>query len=487
MLTGITLPLKAKAAALILTAAVAVGGTLGGVALVHKFVGPSTISASVPLPSAPPSPNYSPVNDPSQNSQNYSSAQPYASPQPAAPPTLTPVPVPSPAPYAQNSSATLGQQQLDQLLAPVALYPDPLIAEILPASTYPDELAAAALWLRYNPTPPDNAVDSQPWEPSIKALAHSPSVLVWMYNNPDWTHTLGTAFTYQSAQVMDSIQRLRGQAVAAGSLIDTPQQVVVMEDQQVCIEPVAADVLYVPVYDWRTCYTRRDSLTFYAGAHVGIWFDNDLDWNDHMVTVGARWDRGWDHRWDNDRNARTVAVHNNTTVVNNTVNKTTVNNITVNDTHNVKLGGTPWTRNDTKRAPVLPSNVKPSQPVRLKNTPPAPRPDARPAQPAERTGAQPNRPAPPASNTPVIAPRIGEERGAQPQERTPDRGAARDGEPVLPAPVIRETGRSAGGGGDAPPADGRGPDRGSGNTQDRPDRGNDGRGTGRGNGRGPNG
>src|SRR5262249_28320614 len=151
---------------------------------------------------------------------------------------------------------------------------------------------------------PDAAIESQPWEPSIKALAHSPSVLDWMAGNPEWTRTLGTAFAYQQTDVMESIQRLRSQAVAAGSLANSPEQVVVVENSHICIEPARVDVLYVPVYDWRVCYTRRYEPTFFVGASIGIWWDNDCDWDDHFVTVGARWDRGWDHRWDHDRTAR---------------------------------------------------------------------------------------------------------------------------------------------------------------------------------------
>jgi hypothetical protein len=288
--------------------------------------------------------------------------------------------------YTGGTIALLNDQQLDQLLSPIALYPDPLIAEMLPAATYPDDLAAAAAWVRYNPAAPDYVIEQQPWEESVKAIAHSPSVLTWMASNAEWTRTLGSAVTYQQGDVMNSIQRLRSQAYAAGSLIDTPQQVIVMQDRQICIVPATPEIVYVPVYDWRTVYVSRPRtpITFFAGLRIGSWLDNDCDWNDRFITVGARWDRGWDHRWDHDRNARQTAVIvrnagdrrdndrrdddrrdnradevNRTTVNRTTVNNTTVNNTTVN-TRTVQVGGTAWRRNDAKAAPTLPATVKPA-------------------------------------------------------------------------------------------------------------------------------
>src|SRR4051794_29636216 len=172
-----------------------------------------------------------------------------------APPSTYAVPVQAPAVV-----PLLSASQLDELAAPIALYPDPLIAVMLPAATYPDEVAAVASMLRYNA--PMAQIEAQPFEPSVKSLAHSPSVLLWMADNPDWTHTLGTAFTYQPQDVMESIQYLRGQALAVGTLVNTPQQIVVVQDRNICIEPAVVDYVYVPVYDWRVCYTRRYEPTF---------------------------------------------------------------------------------------------------------------------------------------------------------------------------------------------------------------------------------
>jgi hypothetical protein len=413
----LSLALKSKAALVLLTAAVASGGAITGILLTgHRD---SAASASVPLPEAPPS--QSPAVVSPDNAQALTAGYPQAGAPAvptAAPPYTAAAPAagyaanPSPA-YVQYAPAApvrlgLNSAQLDELLGPVALYPDPLLAELLPASTYPDQLAAAALFLRTNPNPPEFVIQSQPWEPSIRALAHSPSVLVWMYNNPDWTRTLGTAFTYEPQDVMNSIQRLRAMAMSAGSLIDTPQQTIILQDRVICIEPATVDVLYVPVYDWHTCYTRRYEPTFFVGAHIGGWLDNDCDWDDDFITVGARWDLGWDHRWDHDSDARRVTVRTardpvvNRTAVNRTTVNITVNDKTVNKSAEVRVGGTQWKRNDARPAPTLPAKLAP-----LARNQPA---------------AQPNRPAPP----PVPA--------AQPDhnprdQAIPDRGNSGRGNP----------------------------------------------------------
>jgi hypothetical protein len=254
-------------------------------------------------------------------------------PRPAPPPTAQPVPV---------MVERLSDQQLDQLLSPIALYPDPLVAVMLPAATYADEIAAAAEWRHRHPND-DDAINVQPWDSSIKALAHTPSVLDWMNSNPDWTNTLGTAFAYQPQAVLDSIQRLRGMALAVGSLQNTPQQTVLMADNRICIEPIAG-VVEVPVYDWHAIYTRREEPTFFVGASLGGWFDHDLDWDHHNVVVGARWDRGWDHRWDHDRDARPIILHG--------------AGDRDRDRHEVRVGGTPWRRDDARPAPKLPERTR---------------------------------------------------------------------------------------------------------------------------------
>jgi hypothetical protein len=187
-------------------------------------------------------------------------------------------------------------EDLDQLLGPVALYPDPLIALILPASTVPADVTAAADYLNANGDPAQ--VDSQPWDDSVKALAHYPDVIKWMGANPDWTQALGAAFLQQPADVMNSIQQLRAQARAAGTLVDTPQQQVVMEDDNICIVPAQPDVIYVPEYDPGVVYVEGGPpLAFSDGWPVGVWLGFECDWAGWGIRTGA-WHPGWDWRRD---------------------------------------------------------------------------------------------------------------------------------------------------------------------------------------------
>ena len=125
-------------------------------------------------------------------------------------------------------SPPLSPQELDQALGPIALYPDALIALILPAATDPSDVVLAARYLQDGGDPADT--DDQPWDDSLKALTHYPDVVKWMDRNLTWTKTVGEAFVAEPAEVMNSIQRLRAEARSAGSLVNTPQQQVLVED-----------------------------------------------------------------------------------------------------------------------------------------------------------------------------------------------------------------------------------------------------------------
>jgi hypothetical protein len=190
--------------------------------------------------------------------------------------------------------------QIDQLTGPVALYPDPLLAALLPASTYPQDVVAAAQWLAATPQPAEQDIDAQSWDPSVKAMVHYPTVLQMMNSRMDWTQALGAAFANQPQDVMNSIQRLRGQAAAAGALASNQQQQVVTQpDGMICVLPAAPQVVYVPVYDPRIVYVvqpRPPVIVFGAGLVIGQWMDYGCDWPTGNVVVGARWDRGWSRR-----------------------------------------------------------------------------------------------------------------------------------------------------------------------------------------------
>jgi hypothetical protein len=195
----------------------------------------------------------------------------------------------------------LSPAQIDQLVAPIALYPDPLLAQIFPATTYPQDLQDAQRWLQANPNPSEDAIDAQPWDPSVKALVHYPQVLKMLTDQMDITEALGAAFTGQQQDVLDSVQRLRGQAVASQSLQSTPQQQVLTDGGAVRIEPTSPDVVYVPVYDPAVVYYETVPITYFDPYPLGFWCDFDFDWGRRCVLVGDGWYRRWRHPRDWDR------------------------------------------------------------------------------------------------------------------------------------------------------------------------------------------
>ncbi|NUT62924.1 DUF3300 domain-containing protein [Herbaspirillum sp. C9C3] len=150
------------------------------------------------------------------------------------------------------------QQQLDQMLAPVALYPDSLLAQVLMASTYPLEVVQAQRFVEARPGLQGDglarAVAPMPWDPSVKALVQFPSVLAMLNDRLDWTQQLGQAFLGQQAPVMDTVQNLRERARIAGTLESSPQQRVVVQDEVIEIVPVNPQVVYVPYYNPTVVY-----------------------------------------------------------------------------------------------------------------------------------------------------------------------------------------------------------------------------------------
>ncbi|MGB8439577.1 MAG: DUF3300 domain-containing protein [Candidatus Acidiferrales bacterium] len=153
----------------------------------------------------------------------------------------------------------LTADELQQLAAPIALYPDALVAQILAAATYPDQIAGAASWLQQHSYLTGatlmQAVDAQPWDPAVKALTQFPSVLGNLAANLAWTSSLGEAYHTQAADVMAAVQVLRAKALAAGNLKSGPQLAVVQQSPQVIvIQPVNPQVVYVPVYNPAVVY-----------------------------------------------------------------------------------------------------------------------------------------------------------------------------------------------------------------------------------------
>jgi hypothetical protein len=166
--------------------------------------------------------------------------------------------------------------QLQRLVAPIALYPDSLVAQILAASTFPEQVVEADRWLQAHPDLKGDAlgqaIDPQPWDPSVKALAAFPSVLGNMDKNLSWTSSLGDAFYNQQQDVMDAVQVMRQRAQAAGNLRSTPQQTVEDQDSSIVIQPASPEVVYVPAYDPWVVY--GDPLVAWPWwyPYPGIWF-----------------------------------------------------------------------------------------------------------------------------------------------------------------------------------------------------------------------
>src|ERR1700685_3990484 len=166
--------------------------------------------------------------------------------------------------------------QLQRLVAPIALYPDSLVAQILAASTFPEQVVEADRWVQANPDLKGDelgkAVDQQPWDPSVKALAAFPSVLGNMDKNLSWMSSLGEAYYNQQQDVMDAVQVMRRKAEDAGNLKTTAQQKVVEQGAAIDIEPAEPDVVYVPAYNPWLVYGYP--VVAWPGwyPYPGIWF-----------------------------------------------------------------------------------------------------------------------------------------------------------------------------------------------------------------------
>ena len=200
-------------------------------------------------------------------------------------------------------------ERLDQLVAPIALYPDPLLMQILMASTYPLEIVQAERWIKERPKlrgeELDKALEAQTWDASVESLTHFPDVLGRMSKNLDWTSELGDVFLAQQADVLDAIQRMRRKANQAGKLESTKQQQVVVEKEVIKIVPADPQIIYVPTYVPQAVYgppaypppypamyayppgyvATTSLLSFGAGMAVGAAISGGCDWGSHEVNV----------------------------------------------------------------------------------------------------------------------------------------------------------------------------------------------------------
>ncbi len=198
--------------------------------------------------------------------------------------------------------------EVQQLVSPIALYPDALLAQVLAATTYPDDVMAASRWEDQGNNL--QAIDAQPWDPSVKGVARYPSILHYLAGQPDWMNNLGDAFLNQQSDVMSAVQNLRGNALAAGTLTSTPQQTVINEDGYIQIIPTNPAIVYVPIYNPQVVYAPPPYIpgdpypqyvTYGPGVDVGDWLGYDIDWHDRAMYYG-HWgrDRPWWHEHDRD-------------------------------------------------------------------------------------------------------------------------------------------------------------------------------------------
>jgi hypothetical protein len=226
-------------------------------------------------------------------------------------------------PPATQTAPTPAPAQLDQLLAPIALYPDVLLAQVLMAATYPLEVVQADRWLQDS----QNAVlkgeqlaaalAAQPWDPSVKSLVPFPRILRMMDMDLEWTERLGDAFLADQTAVMDSVQRLRQRAAAAGKLRSTPQQVVTIQGPTITIAPPSPDTVFVPVYDPMLAYGQWPYPNYPPFYFAGFFGGFPVDpygfgwWGVPIVAPLWGWHH-WDwgrHRLDIDRDRFAVLDH----------------------------------------------------------------------------------------------------------------------------------------------------------------------------------
>lgn len=192
---------------------------------------------------------------------------------------------------AQAQTTLRTPAELDALCAPIALYPDELLAVMLPAATTPADIVLAA---RFHQTGGDIAqVDGQAWDNSVKVLAHYPELAKWMADNLEWTKAMGLAFRDQPSEVMAAIQRLRVRAEALGNLKDTPLQRIVADGSVLRILPQNTEVIYMPAYDPLQVYSMmpwpdNSWITFSFGWQIGRWPHYDFDWRRHQICVRER-------------------------------------------------------------------------------------------------------------------------------------------------------------------------------------------------------
>ncbi|SFJ08273.1 DUF3300 domain-containing protein [Albimonas pacifica] len=202
-------------------------------------------------------------------------------------------PVETAEPEAVAEEDLLSESELDDLAAPVALYPDALLTQVLVATTFPLDVVKAGRWVGDNADlaadARDDAAGGEGWDPSVAALAAGfPSLVTRMSDNLDWTQAMGDAMLTQSDDVLDAVQRLRAQAQDVGNLDSNDAQTVTVEGDEIYIEPTSEEVVYVPAYDAQAVYTQS------SGGKTVVYDDGDDGWDstDMLLTGGIAFGAG---------------------------------------------------------------------------------------------------------------------------------------------------------------------------------------------------
>ena len=273
--------------------------------------------------------------------------------------------------FAQDAPPVFRQEELDQMLAPIALYPDSLLIQVLMAATYPLEVVQAARWANSNPSLKGEklaiALDQKYWDPSVKSLVNFPSVLAMMNDKLEWTQDIGDAFLGQKDQVMATVQNLRVKAQAQGSLKTTSEQVVVVQEKTIVIESANPQVVYVPAYNptivYGTWWYPAYPPYYYYPPGYAVASASVVSFG-VGVTIGAAWGYAWGSvNWASNQvyvnPAQNVTINNtfNTNVANVNVNKNVSNrvnqaNINAQNTVNSGQGAGEWRHDPTHRKGV---------------------------------------------------------------------------------------------------------------------------------------
>jgi len=250
-----------------------------------------------------------------------------------------------------STSAAFKHEELEQLLAPIALYPDALVSQVLMASTYPLEIVQAERFAAQNKGLKGDALaqalEKQTWDPSVKSLVNFPQVLALLSDKLEWTQKLGDAFLAQQRDVFDAIQRLRAKAQAAGHLKSTKEQTVVVEEKVIRIEPASTQVVYVPAYNptvvygtW--AYPAYPPYYYYPPGYAVA----PLYGFGAGIVLGAAWGYAWGStNWH--RGEVNIDVDKNINF-NKSINRTNIQTMPAN--------GGPWQHNATHRKGVPYSN-----------------------------------------------------------------------------------------------------------------------------------